>query len=147
MTTRMNSYLSFPDTAKPAMEFYQSVFGGDLTVTTFGELQAADDPAERDKVMHSTLTTDGGFVLMAADTPAGMQHTPGTSHSMSLSGDDEAELRGYWDKLAADGTVDDAAGEGTVGRHVRDVHRPLRRAVAGEHHRRAVLARATQEPQ
>ena len=55
--------------------------------------------------MHSTLTTDNGLVLMAADTPNSMDYTPGTNYSVSLSGDDDAELRGYWEKLSKGGTV------------------------------------------
>jgi PhnB protein len=55
--------------------------------------------------MHSMLETPNGFTLMAADTPNSMDYTSGTNHSISLSGDDEAELRGYWDKLSAGGTV------------------------------------------
>jgi PhnB protein len=42
---------------------------------------------------------------MAADTPPGMEHNPGTNISVSLSGDDGDELRGYWDKLSSGGTV------------------------------------------
>jgi PhnB protein len=44
---------------------------------------------------------------MASDTPSGMDYTPGNNISISLSGEqaDERELRGYWDKLAAGGTV------------------------------------------
>jgi PhnB protein len=87
------------------MEFYHSVFGGELTTSTFAEFQASEDPAERDKIMHSMLTTDSGLVLMAADTPNSMDYTPGNNHSISLSGEDEAELRGYWDKLSAGGNV------------------------------------------
>jgi PhnB protein len=105
MTTRLNPYLSFRDTARPAMDFYQSVFGGELTRSTFADLHASDDPAEQDKIMHSMLTTDTGLVLMAADTPNGMDLTPGTNFAISLSGEDETELRGYWDELAAGGTV------------------------------------------
>jgi PhnB protein len=107
MTARLNPYLGFRDTAKEAMAFYHSVFGGELTSNTFAELQASEDPAEQDKIMHSMLTTDSGFVLMAADTPNSMEYTPGTNHSISLSGDaaDEAELRGYWDKLSEGATV------------------------------------------
>lgn len=105
MTTRLNPYLGFRDTAKEAMDFYQSVFGGELTSSTFAEFHASEDPAEQDKVMHSMLTTDGGLVLMAADTPNSMDYTPGNDHSISLSGEDEAELRGYWDKLSEGGTV------------------------------------------
>ncbi|WP_449657454.1 VOC family protein [Streptomyces winkii] len=46
-----------------------------------------------------------GFTLMGADTPPGMEHSPGNNFSVSLSGDDEDELRGYWEKLSAGGSV------------------------------------------
>lgn len=105
MPTRLNPYLSFRDTAREAMSFYHSVFGGELTVSTFGEMQASDDPAEQDKVMHAMLVSDQGLTLMGSDTPNGMEYTPGTNYSVSLSGDAEAELRGYWDRLSAGGTV------------------------------------------
>jgi PhnB protein len=105
MSTRLNPYLGFRDTARQAMDFYHSVFGGELTQSTFGEFHASEDPAEQDKIMHSMLTTDGGLTLMAADTPNSMDYTPGNNHSVSLSGEDEAELRGYWDKLSDGGTV------------------------------------------
>jgi len=99
MDTALTPYLGFRDQAKEAMTFYQSVFGGELTLNTFGDFHASDDPAEMDKIMHSQLATERGLVLMAADTPNSMDYTPGSSHSLSLSGDNEAELRGYWDKL------------------------------------------------
>jgi len=60
MTVQLNPYLAFRDTAREAMEFYQSVFGGELTVSTFGDFQASDDPAEQDKVMHSQLVGAAG---------------------------------------------------------------------------------------
>lgn len=107
MTIRLNPYLSFRDTAKEAMEFYQSVFGGTLTRSTFAEFQVSQDPAEQDKTMHAMLETDGGLVLMGADTPNSMEYTPGTNYAVSLSGDsaDETELRRFWDGLSAGGTV------------------------------------------
>jgi PhnB protein len=105
MTVQLNPYLAFRDTAREAMEFYQSVFGGELTVSTFGDFQASDDPAEQDKVMHSQLVTEAGHMLMGADTPSSMDFQGGSSHSVSLSGDDDATLTGYWDQLSAGGTV------------------------------------------
>jgi PhnB protein len=105
MSTRLNPYLSFRDNAKEAMGFYQSVFGGELTLSTFEELHASEDPAEQNKIMHSQLESEGGLVLMASDTPNSMDYTPGTNISVSLSGDDDAELRGYWTKLSDGGTV------------------------------------------
>ncbi|MEZ7236831.1 VOC family protein [Rhodococcus sp. GXMU-t2271] len=105
MTTRLNPYISFRDNARQAMEFYRSVFGGELNVSTFAEMHASDDPSEQDKVMHSMLSSPNGLVLMAADTPSQMSYSPGDNISISLSGDDETELRGYWDKLSDGGTV------------------------------------------
>lgn len=103
MPTTLNPYLGFRDNAREAMTFYQSVFGGDLALSTFGEFQASEDPAEADKIMHGMLTANNGLVLMGADTPNGMDLAQGSSISVSLSGDDESELRGYWDKLSGDG--------------------------------------------
>ncbi|WP_115789153.1 VOC family protein [Arthrobacter silvisoli] len=107
MATRLNPYLSFRDNARDAITFYESVFGGELTISTFGEFQASQDPAEADKVMHAMLVSGNGLVLMASDTPNGMPYNPGDNISVSLSGEssDEAELRGYWDKLSDGGTV------------------------------------------
>jgi PhnB protein len=105
MATRLNPYLAFRGNAREAMDFYHSVFGGALESNTFAEFQASEDPAEKDKIMHSMLTADSGFVLMAADTPNSMEYKPGNNFSVSLSGEDEAELRGYWDKLSDGATV------------------------------------------
>lgn len=105
MAVRLNPYLSFRDTAREAMEFYQSVFGGQLSMNTFAEFHASEDPAEADKIMHAMLETDGGLVLMGADTPNSMEFDPPTGVSISLSGDDEAELRRWWDALSASGSV------------------------------------------
>src|SRR3954451_3510532 len=104
MASRLNPYISFPGNAREAMEFYKGVFGGDLNVRTFGEFGAQDD-ATADKVMHGMLTTDRGFTLMGADTPPGQEHDPGNNIAISLSGDDDRELRGYWGKLSEGGTV------------------------------------------
>ena len=105
MPTRMNPYLSFRDSARQAMEFYQSVFGGELTTSTFAEFHASEDPAEQDKIMHAMLETPNGLVLMASDVPNTME-IDGGNGTISLSGEDENELRGYWDKLSADATIE-----------------------------------------
>ena len=107
MTSKLNPYLGFRDNAKDAMEFYHSVFGGELNVSTFGELQASEDPAEADKIMHAQLETTSGYTLMGADTPNSMEFAPSSNHSVSLSGasEDADELSGYFDKLSDGGTV------------------------------------------
>jgi PhnB protein len=105
MPTKLNPYLNFRDNTREAMEFYKSVFGGKLTLSTFKEFGASQDPSEADKIMHSVLEADNGITFMAADTPNHMEYKPGTTFNMSLSGDNEAELRGYFEKLAADGSI------------------------------------------
>jgi PhnB protein len=104
VSTRLNPYLSFRDNAREAMEFYQGVFGGDLTVNTFGEYGDKDAPGAN-LIMHGQLETPSGYTLMGADTPPGMEYNPGSNITISLSGDDAAELRGYWEKLADGGQV------------------------------------------
>jgi len=104
VTSRLNPYLSFDGDARHAMEFYEDVFGGTLTLNTFGEF-GADDAGNADKIMHCMLQTDNGFVLMGADMPPGEEYKPGNTAAVSLSGDDEGELRGYWDRLADGATV------------------------------------------
>lgn len=103
MAARLNPYISFAGNAREAMEFYHQVFGGDLKMTTFGEFGQSEAPFA-DKIMHATLETTQGFTLMASDTPPGMPYQPGTSISVSLSGDD-ADLRDFWEKLSAGGQV------------------------------------------
>ncbi len=115
MTTRLNPYLNFATTAREAMEFYQSVLGGDLRISTFAEFGGAPEGLEPDNVMHAMLETPGGLTLMASDTPAGPGHGAGQvggraggeagGVTLSLSGEDAEQLRGYWDGLSARAAV------------------------------------------
>jgi PhnB protein len=104
VTSRLNPYLHFPDTARRALEFYRGVFGGDLRLSTFGEAGAAQG-VDAEKVMHGQLETPAGFTLMASDTPAGMALTEGTRMSISLSGDDADDLRRWFAELSDGGAV------------------------------------------
>jgi PhnB protein len=105
MPTKLNPYLNFRDKTREAMEFYKSVFGGKLDLGTFKDYHASQDPSEDDKIMHAVLEAGNGISFMASDTPDRMEYQPGNNFSMSLSGEDEAELSGYFQKLAAGGTV------------------------------------------
>ncbi|MGW0758959.1 VOC family protein [Streptomyces sp. NPDC002814] len=104
MASRLNPYLSFDGDARQALEFYKDVFGGTLKLNTYGEFGQSDAP-NADQIMHGMLETPSGYTLMGADAPPGMPNNPGNNFSVSLSGDDDAELRGYWEKLSDGGTV------------------------------------------
>lgn len=106
MATKLNPYISFRDNAREAVTFYHSVLGGELEINTFGDTPGTADADEADLVMHASIVTPNGLTLFLADTPAHVeQSSPGSNVQISLSGDDEAELRGYWDGLTAGGTI------------------------------------------
>jgi PhnB protein len=98
MASKLNPYLNFDGSCREAMEFYQSVLGGELTVNTFGEY--GDEGPSKDGVMHAQLETPDGFTLMASDAPPGMELDEGSTVSISLSGDDADALRRYWQGLS-----------------------------------------------
>lgn len=103
MGSILNPYVSFNGYAREAMEFYQSVLGGKLELSTFGESGVPDAPP--DQIMHARLATDAGYTIMASDTPPGMPYQPGQNISISLSGDEADRLRGYFQGLSAGGNV------------------------------------------
>ena len=103
MASRLNPYLNFNGNARQALEFYASVFGGNLNLSTFADFGFKDAPA--DMIMHGQLESETGYTLMAADTPPGMEFQGMHGFGVSLSGDDTDVLHGYWDKLSDGGTV------------------------------------------
>ncbi|MCW2810163.1 MAG: hypothetical protein JWP61_621 [Friedmanniella sp.] len=104
MTASMTPYLTFRGGAREALDRYREIFGGTVVISTFGEFGMADTPLA-DQVMHGQLEAPNGFVLMASDVPDGMDHTPGNSISVCLSGSELEELRGFFAGLAEGGTV------------------------------------------
>ncbi|MFE6619927.1 VOC family protein [Streptomyces sp. NPDC057740] len=103
MASRLNPYITFAGDARQAMEFYKDVLGGTLVLNTYGDFGQQDTPMA-DKVMHGMLESPGGLTLMGADTPTD-DHRPGNNIAVSLSGDDDTELRGYWEKLSEGASV------------------------------------------
>ncbi len=107
MQSKLNPYVSFDGNAREAMEFYKTVFGGELALSTFGEAGMTDHGVKPDQIMHAQLVADNGITLMASDTATGMrEYVVGTNMSISLSGDNEAELTDYYNKLADGGKVE-----------------------------------------
>jgi len=105
MASRLNPYLNFNDNARQALEFYASVFGGTLNLSTFADFGSSKDSPGADKIMHGQLETEAGYTLMAADTPPGMEFQGMHGFGVSLSGDDADVLHRYWERLSDGGTV------------------------------------------
>ena len=106
MAVTLNPYLNWRGNARQAMEFYHSIFGGELTLSTFGEAGMEVDPSEVNQVMHSQIIGDNGLVLMGSDAPMRIEGATGSAYSVSLSGPDEEILRRYWDGLAVGATIE-----------------------------------------
>ena len=106
MATLLNPYLTFAGDARQAMQAYAEVFGAELELMTFGQAGAAggEGGPDPDGVMHASLPTPAG-TLMASDLPPGAELVRGNGVTLSLSGDDDATLRRWFDALADGGTV------------------------------------------
>lgn len=109
-TTKLNPYLFFGGNCREAMEFYQSVFGGELTFSTYGEgpADAHQDPKAnsdemRDKIMFAKL--NGDLVILASDNPHLTANVNSGQFSLSLEGSNEALLTGYYEKLSVNGQI------------------------------------------
>lgn len=105
MNSKLNPYLNFKGNARQAMEFYQSVFGGKLDMTSYKDGGMSRNQTEENQIMHALLATESGLTLMGSDVPDGMEFTVGTNVSISLSGDNNDELSGYYEKLSKGGLV------------------------------------------
>jgi PhnB protein len=105
MKTKLNPYINFKNNARAAMEFYHSIFGGDLKMSTFKEYHASQNPVEDDLIMHAELDAGDDLAFMASDTPERMEYHPGNNITLSLSGDDEGRLTTYFQKLSTGGVV------------------------------------------
>lgn len=104
MGVTLNPYLHFDGEAADAIAFYADVLGGTTSVMTFGQMGMEGPDAN--KVMHGQLETDRGITLMVSDMPPGSSRQHGNDVTISLSGDDEPTLRGYWEKLSTGGEVE-----------------------------------------
>jgi PhnB protein len=105
MQSILNPYINFNGNTREAMTFYQTVFGGKLSLMTMEQGAGVTDLATKDNIMHADLRADNGMVLMAADDVGDEKSKTGNNCSVSLSGDNSDELKNYYNKLADGGTV------------------------------------------
>lgn len=104
MARRLNPYIFFNGNAKEAMEFYKSVFGGNLEIQTMGEVpedvqKMAGNPP-KDNVMHAKLEADG-ITILASDSPKASSKT--SKVELSIMGENESDLRSIYEKLSQGG--------------------------------------------
>ena len=107
---QLHPYLFFGGSCREAMQFYKSIFGGELMLSTFGEgpadahsNPAANSEAMRDKIMHASL--EGPVKILASDNPSLIHARSDGQYALSLEGTDEALLTEYFHKLSDGGRL------------------------------------------
>ena len=117
MTIATTTHLNFRGTARQALEFYRSVFGGEVTLATYADFGMPPEVPGADKVVFGQVENAEGFRLMAYDIPGGAAATAGTttrengvtntdqSFFVSVRGDGLDEVEGYWSALSVGATV------------------------------------------
>jgi PhnB protein len=106
----LHPYLFFGGNCRQAMQFYQQVFGGNLTLSTFGEgpADAHQDPLanseeQKTRIMHARL--EGAVTLLASDNPHLTSAADRTTFSLSLEGSDAPRLSAYFEQLSQGGHI------------------------------------------
>ncbi|PWI12675.1 bleomycin resistance protein [Streptomyces sp. Act143] len=103
MSVTTTTHLNFRGTAREALDFYRSVFGGRAVMVTYKDAGAVRDESEADWVVWGEVTGDDGFHVMAYDVPADLPWSQGESpFFVSVRGDDAEEVAALWSRLAAD---------------------------------------------
>lgn len=100
------THLNFRGEARAALEFYRSVFGGEVMIFTYADAHNVGDPSEADQVMWGQVLADNGLHVMAYDVPSTMPFERGeNSFFVSLRGDSPEEITTYWAQLAEGATI------------------------------------------
>lgn len=99
-------HLNFRGQAREALDFYQSVFGGQVNAMTYRDFNQVTNEAEADQLIWGQVIADTGFRVMAYDVPSSTPWNPGeNAFTIALVAKTQEDIRAYWDKLSAGATV------------------------------------------
>jgi PhnB protein len=104
-------YFNFPGTTEEAFNFYKSILGGDfISVMRFKEFEHADKLPESDieKIMHISLRTENGAILMATDVleSMGQKYKAGNNFYINIETESKEEADRIFNKLSEGGKVE-----------------------------------------
>lgn len=120
MSIKTTTHLNFRGDARAALELYQSVFGGQIMIATYGDFGMPQDVPGADNVVFGQVESEDGFRVMAYDIPGpsgdSAQSAGATrrengvtitdqSFFISVRGQTLNEVQGYWDKLSVGASI------------------------------------------
>jgi PhnB protein len=101
MTVTAVTHINLRSTARQALAFYQSVFGGQIAMVTYKDAGNVQDPSDADRIMWGQVDAPNGFRVMAYDVPVATPWNPGeNAYFVSLRGDAADEIAALWNKLS-----------------------------------------------
>ena len=120
MSIQTTTHLNFRGDARPALEFYQSVFGGHTVINTYADFGMPAALPGADKVVFGLVAAENGFRVMGYDIPGQTEgsiagggstrrenNTTVTDQALfvSIGSDSLDELQGHWDALSVDAVI------------------------------------------
>ena len=120
MSITTTTHLNFRGDARAALGFYQSIFGGDVSIATYGDFGMPKDAPGADNVVFGQVETADGFRVMAYDIPGqagGSADAAGSTHRengvtitdqpffVSVRGETLDEVQGYWAALSVGASI------------------------------------------
>ena len=100
---KLEAYLFFPGNTEEAMNFYEGVFGGDLTITRRGDVDPTATEGEKGLIVNAALDS-AAFTLRASDRADATSDVQ-TRIELTINGSEEDDLREVFDALSDGGTV------------------------------------------
>lgn len=103
--TRLATYISFPGNAREAFTYYQEVFGGELSISGYGDMDTSDFPFQPapDAVGHASLLLPGGEIAGGDVVDDNEYPLKDTAYSLLYTLDDPDNARSIIERLVADG--------------------------------------------
>lgn len=102
MSVSITTHVNFRGQAREALAFYQSVFGGEISIATYADIHAVEEPHQADHVAFGRVDAPNGFTIMAYDVQPSKRYEPGINpFYITLQGTDGDEIKPLWDSLAA----------------------------------------------
>ncbi|MGW7514437.1 VOC family protein [Streptomyces sp. NPDC054796] len=106
MSVNTVTHLNFRGDARAALDFYRSVFGGEVAVVTYKDAGIVQEPSEADQVMWGQVASGNGFRVMAYDVPSHMPWDRGeNAFFVSVRGESADEITTFWERLAEGAAV------------------------------------------
>lgn len=101
MKTTINAYLNFNGNCREAMSFYQTCFGGELTLQTVEDSPMSGQwPAQaQQNVLHASLVSND-LVLLGSDVGGPDHLIDGNSVSLSITCSSQQEIETFFANLS-----------------------------------------------